>query len=131
MERAPDGRILVASDTSVLINFLRVGRLDLLCHHRDYRFVVTEHAGAEVTAPAQRGALEAAVSAGEIGETSLPDSAELSLFATLNAFLGRGESAAIAVAVVRTGGWRPTRPGEPGGRSRGGWASAAYSCAAF
>jgi len=101
MERAPDGRILVASDTNVLINFLRVGRLDLLCRHRDYRFVVTEHARAEITDPAQHAALEAAVSAGDIGATSLTDPAELTLFATLNAFLGRGESAAMAVAAVR------------------------------
>jgi len=101
MDRAPDGRILVVSDTNVLINFLRVGRLDVLCHHRDYSFVVTEHARAEITDAAQAAELAAAISAGAFVETSLTKPSEISLFATLNAFLGRGESAAIAVAAVR------------------------------
>jgi predicted nucleic acid-binding protein len=101
MERAPDGRILVVSDTNVLINFLRVGRLDLLSQHKDYRFVVTEHAQAEITDAAQRAELEAAIAAKSIGETSLTDPPEIAVFATLNAFLGRGESGAIAVAATR------------------------------
>lgn len=57
MERASDGRILVVSDTTVLINFLHVARLDLLCRHRDYSFVVTEHARAEITDAAQAAQL--------------------------------------------------------------------------
>jgi predicted nucleic acid-binding protein len=103
MERAQDGRILVVSDTNVLINFLLVGRLDLLCQHKEYRFVATEHARAEITDAAQRAELETAISAWTLGETSLTDPREIDLFATLNAFLGRGESAAIAVAASR--GW--------------------------
>lgn len=101
MERASDGRILVVADTNVLINFLRAGRLDLLLQHKDYKLVVTEHTRREVTYPEQAAELESAISAGGIDEIQLTDPAEISLFAELNAVLGRGESAAIAVAANR------------------------------
>lgn len=103
MRRAPDGRILVVSDTSVLINFLRAGRFDLVCRHEEYKVVITEHVRNEVSYPDQKTELEAALSAGDIEETRLTDPAELELFAEFNAVLGRGESAAIAVAANR--GW--------------------------
>lgn len=101
MERASDDRVLVIADTSVLINFLRAERLDLLRHHADYRIVVTEHVRREVTYPNQSAELEAALSAEDIDEIQLTDPTELRLFAELNAVLGRGESAAIAVAANR------------------------------
>lgn len=43
------------TDTSTLINFLRIGRVDLLAGLTSYRFVVTDHVRAEVTSyyPAQ------------------------------------------------------------------------------
>lgn len=102
MDRAPDGRVLVVADTNVFINFLRAGRLDLLSHHRDYKLVATEHARMEVTYPEQSAELAAALSAGDIDEVQLTDPIELGIFAELNAVLGRGESAAIAVAANRT-----------------------------
>ncbi len=101
MERAQDGRIYVVTDTCVLINFMRVDRLDLLCRHRDYRVMITEHVRGEVTDPRQASDLASAVSAGEIEETAVTDPAEIALYASLNAFLGRGESASIAVAARR------------------------------
>lgn len=101
MERAPDGRVLVVADTNVLINFLRASRLELVSHHVDYKLVVTEHVRKEVTYPEQSAELAAALSAGEIDEVQLTDPVELDTFAELNAVLGRGESAAIAVAANR------------------------------
>lgn len=103
MERASDGRVLVVADTNVLINFLRAGRLDLLLNHQGYRFVVTEHVRREVTYPNQSVELETALSAGDIHEIQLTDVVELRVFSELNAVLGRGESAVIAVAANR--GW--------------------------
>jgi predicted nucleic acid-binding protein len=103
MERAPDGRVFVVTDTCILINFMQVERLDLLCQHKDYRIVITEHVRSEIADQQQAVDLASAVSAGEIEETSVTDPTELALFATLNAILGRGESAAIAVAATR--GW--------------------------
>lgn len=101
MEHASDGRILVVADTNVLINFLRAGCLDLLLQHKDYKLVVTEHVRREVTYPEQAAELESAISGEDIDEIQLTDSSEISLFAELNVVLGRGESAAIAVATNR------------------------------
>jgi len=64
VERASDGRVLVVADASVLINFLRAGRLDLLRHHEGYKIVVTEHARREVTYADQAPELAAALTAG-------------------------------------------------------------------
>ncbi len=98
-----DERVLVVADASVLINFLRAGRLDLLRHQGDYRIVVTEHVRREVTYPDQEAELAEALAVGDIDEIQVTDPAELELFAELNAVLGRGESASIAVAANR--GW--------------------------
>ncbi len=40
----------VVTDTSTLINFLRIGRVDLLAGLTSYRFVITDHVRAEVRA---------------------------------------------------------------------------------
>ena len=103
MGRASDGRVLVVADASVLINFLRAGRLDLLRHHGGYKLVVTEHVRREVAYPDQAAELTMALSAGNIDEIQLTDPIELGIFAELNAVLDRGESASIAVAANR--GW--------------------------
>lgn len=103
MGPASDERVLVVADANVLINFLRAGRLDLLRHHEGYKIVVTEHVRREVTYPDQAAELVAALSSGDIDEIQVTDPVELGIFAELNAVLGRGESASIAVAANR--GW--------------------------
>lgn len=47
MERTPDGRILVVADTSFLVNFLILDRMDLLRELRAYKFCIPNHAVAE------------------------------------------------------------------------------------
>ena len=103
MAPASHERVLVVTDASVLINFLRAGRLDLLRHHEGYRIVVTEHVRTEVRYPDQAAELAKAITAGDIEEIQVTDPAELGTFAQLNAVLGQGESASIAVAANR--GW--------------------------
>ena len=109
MESAQEERIIVVSDTDVVINFLCVQRLDLLCGQSTFRVVVTEHLlgsfgiRGELNDPMQAAEAEKAVATGLMGPVALTEPAELALFATLNQFLGRGESAAIAVAASR--GW--------------------------
>jgi predicted nucleic acid-binding protein len=100
---ASNERVLVVADANVLINFLRAGRLDLLRHHESYRIGVTEHIRREVTCPDQVAELAEAVTARDIDEIRMIDPVELKIFAELNAVLGRGESASIAVASNR--GW--------------------------
>lgn len=87
----------------MLINFLHAARLDLLCEHSGYRIVVTEHVRSEIRDPMYSAIVETAIKHGAITEVTITDPAELTIFAALNAVLGRGESASIAVAQVR--GW--------------------------
>jgi predicted nucleic acid-binding protein len=100
---ATDRRVLIVADASVLINFLRAGRLDLLRHHGGYRIVVTEHVRRGVSYPDQAAELAEAITAGDIDEIQVTDPVELEIFAELCTVLGRGESACIAVAANR--GW--------------------------
>jgi predicted nucleic acid-binding protein len=89
-------------DTSTLINFLRIGRVDLLSGLMSYRFIVTDHVRAEVTThyPAQLANLESTLQAGHLSEVSLTDPAELAVFAAMQSLrvLGDGECSAIAAA---------------------------------
>lgn len=98
MQQAPDVRKLAALDTSVLINFLRLGRINLLTDHPECKFVVTDHVISEVTEAAQQAALAHSLSSGQFNLLSISEHSELKRFAELNNFLGKGESAAIAVA---------------------------------
>jgi len=94
----------VMTDTSTLVNFLRVGRVDLLAGLTSYRFVVTDHVRAEVTSfyPAQLSNFEFALLAGHVAEITLDTPADLTVFAELKALrLGDGECASIAAALNR------------------------------
>lgn len=95
----------VLLDTSVLVNFLVVRRLDLLRDHPQHRFVVTDHVRAEITQhyPDQRAQLEQALNDGWFTEINVTNPEELDLFAELTASgrLGAGECSALAVAVCQ------------------------------
>jgi predicted nucleic acid-binding protein len=94
----------VVTDTSTLVNFLRIGRVDLLAGLDSYRFVVTDHVRTEVTAfyPAQLANLEFAIMAGHVVEITLDTPAELVAFGELKTLrLGDGECASIAAALSR------------------------------
>src|SRR5437868_7618787 len=93
----------VVIETSTLINFLRIGRVDLLAGLTTYRFHVTDHVRAEVTThyPSQLATLEFALLAGHLLELSLTSPAEHAVFAEMQKHrLGDGESAAIAATSV-------------------------------
>jgi predicted nucleic acid-binding protein len=95
----------VAIETSTLINFLRIGRVDLLAGLTAYRFAVTDNIGAEVlkSYPVEFANLALALEDGHLHEISLTDPAELSEYVALKKpdVLGDGECSAIAVAYVR------------------------------
>lgn len=96
----------VVLDASVLINFLAVDRADALLALQGYRFVITDHVRAEVTAryPAQLDRLNTVAEQALLDVVSITDKAELETFARLTAQgLGAGECAAIALAHHR--GW--------------------------
>lgn len=101
MERTPEGRILVVADTSFLVNFLAINRMDILAGLRDFAFRVPNHVVAEVEYEDQKERLHAALAAGVLGEIEITDLPEIALYAELRAFLGDGESACLAVAATR------------------------------
>lgn len=98
-ERQP---AIIVADASVLINFLRIDRTDLLARH-SHDFIATDQVAAEITDryPDQRQRLESALASGAISETRVTTSEEIELFGSLLATgrLGAGECSAIALAV--------------------------------
>lgn len=101
-----DGKTEAILDTSVLINFAAIGRLDLLRSHSLHTFVITDHVRDEVREhfEEQFNAVNAAIEDGTLTEVTAVDPDELADFATLDAQrnLGTGECSAIAVAKHRS-----------------------------
>lgn len=102
-----DAPIILILDASVLINFLCIGRADLLGQHSASIFI-TEHVTDEVTRayPKQLAVLTAAKDAGIIKELQITELAEITLMSSIRTRpggkrLGVGECSAIAVAVNR------------------------------
>ena len=95
---------IVVADTSVLINFLRIDRMDLIGRHPQ-RFLATDHVGAEITSsyPEEQERYQAAVASGLLDTCSVVDPEEVTLFLKLGPGqqLGAGECSAIAVAIRR------------------------------
>lgn len=93
---------IIVTDTSVLINFLRIDRTDLIAGH-SHDFLATDHVAAEISDryPEQQQRFAAALDAGIIVETRVTGPEELHLFGTLFATgrLGAGECSAIVLAV--------------------------------
>jgi hypothetical protein len=104
---ATDGREFSIIETSVLINFLRINRVDLLARHPTYRFVVIDYVKREITnrSGGQLSQLEAALKAGLlVGDIDPKDVSlvELQAYADLQSVkIGDGERGAIAAAFAR------------------------------
>lgn len=94
--------VILVTDTSVLVNFLRIDRMDLL-HALSHDFLVTEHAAAEVTElyADQLSRFEAALASGCFQICRVESDEALDLFGQLTGTsrLGVGESATIAHAL--------------------------------
>ena len=95
---------IIVTDTSVLINFLRIDRTDLIAGH-SHDFLATDHVAAEISDhyPDQQQRFAEALRAGVISETRATMPEELQLFESLftTGRLGAGECSAIALAVHR------------------------------
>lgn len=91
-------------DTSVLINFLRINRIDLLekCTHS---FFITDHVHDEISTgyPAQRAGLEMGLNQNAFQKINVESSEEFATFIDLNSSrqLGAGECASMAIAFHR------------------------------
>jgi len=101
-----DAPAILVLDASVLINFLRVERIDLV-RSCTSKLLITEHVRHEVTAryPEQLTRLDAALAVGLLETIVLTDLAELQTIADLSTSsakrLGIGECSAVAAAVHR------------------------------
>jgi predicted nucleic acid-binding protein len=95
-------RAIVVADTSVLVNFLRINRMDLIGAH-PATFIATDHVAGEIsdTYPEQQARYAAALNAAQITEQHIDDPAEIFLRLAAKGRLGAGERAAIAVALNR------------------------------
>ena len=95
---------IIVTDASVLINFLRIDRTDLLAGH-SHAFFATDNVAEEVTDrySDQQRRFAAALAAGTISETRVTSPEEIRLFGSMLATgrLGAGECSAIALAVHR------------------------------
>jgi predicted nucleic acid-binding protein len=95
---------IVVADTSVLINFLKIDRMDLIGRYPG-RFLATDHVASELASdyPEQQARYQAAVAAGLLDTCSVNDPAEVALYGRLGpgVRLGAGECSAIAVAITR------------------------------
>ena len=95
---------VIVADASVLINFLRIDRMDLFARH-SHQFLVTDHVAAEVTDfyPDQRTRLDVSFQDGVLQQVGIHDQREVALFGSLFATgrMGFGECSAIALAVCR------------------------------
>ena len=103
MAEAADPRARVVCDTCVLVNFVRIDRLDLLVGHPTSCFVVPEQVLEELTEPGQRARVREALADGGLELVVSTDLDEIAKASELRRHLGRGEAVAIAVAEHR--GW--------------------------
>jgi predicted nucleic acid-binding protein len=101
VERDADGRLLVVADSSFLINFLVLGRMDILGGLQGFRFHMVNHVTAEVRYYDQRARLQTALDIGVVTEIEITEPTEIRLYDEFRRFLGDGESASLAVAVSR------------------------------
>ncbi len=96
--------MLLIADTSVLINFLKVDRMNLIGRHEP-NCVITQHVVDEVTElyPEQRERLQAAIADGHLAVVQVSEDPEIEFFGRIQQTgrLGVGESSAIAVALHR------------------------------
>lgn len=86
----------VATDTSLLLNFLRIDRTDILGALPGFRFRFLGHVIAEVTQPSHTARLNTALERSHLTEFELTDLAAIADYDALRANLGDGEAATIA-----------------------------------
>lgn len=92
---------VVVTDATVIINFAYLDRLDILGRIASQRFVLPPEVVAEIVYPYQAAALANAIEREFLRIEPLLDIQGLALYAQFRETLGRGESACLALAVIR------------------------------
>lgn len=94
--------LIVVADASVLINFLKLDRMDLIARHPS-KFLITNHVSDEVIRryAEQWNRLKTALDNGILEEHPVTDLEDLNMFGRLCQDVGNGEASAIAFALPR------------------------------
>lgn len=95
-EAAQDADRAVATDTSLLLNFLRIDRTEILGALPGFRFCALNHVTTEVTQEPHASRLRTALSQSHVIEFELTELAAIADYERLRANLGDGEAATIA-----------------------------------
>ena len=89
------------TDANILINFIKIGRVDILQQLRIYAFYLPEEVYREITYPAQRRVLDHALENGWLQKIVITDRNELRSYAQHRRQMGDGEAACLAIAMCR------------------------------
>lgn len=93
---------VVATDTSVLINLIHAGRLDILGRLEGWTFAVPSQVEEEISRPEQAEALAQAVTRHVLRRETSTDPREIDRYAELvHLRIGRGEASCLAMALER------------------------------
>jgi predicted nucleic acid-binding protein len=95
-EAVVDAETAVATDTSLLLNFLRIDRTDILSALPGFGFQVLNHVVDEVTKEPHASRLQTALHQAHVVEFELTDLDAIADYNELRANLGDGEAATIA-----------------------------------
>ncbi len=91
-------------DTSVMIDFIHAGRLDILGRIHKWSCVLADEVAEEITCPNQAAVLADEVRRSYLEQESITDPQELRAYTELRGRrIGKGEAACLAMAVHR--GW--------------------------
>ena len=101
MQGSGESQRTIIVDASVLINFLKIGRLDLLKRLPGYGFRIPEEVYREVSDVSQRRVLDLALQEGWIEQISFSEIEELRAYDQYRRQMDAGEAACLAVAVCR------------------------------
>ncbi len=101
MHPRADGQPCVITDANILINFIKIGRLDILQSLRIYTFHIPDEVYEEVVYPAQRVVLDQALNDGWLKRTEITDHVELRYYAQYRRQMGDGEAACLAISICR------------------------------
>ena len=101
MQKRTDSQSCVITDANILINFIKIDRLDILQKLQMYAFYIPEEVYAEISYPAQRLILDRALGKGWLRKTVITDQNELLSYARYRQQMGDGEAACLAIATCR------------------------------
>lgn len=90
----------VATDSSVLINFLHLSRLDLFGSLAELEFLVPEQVEQEILDPGHKAQLETAIRQAQVQRHRAQGPRALTVYADLRRVMGAGEAACLASAVT-------------------------------